>query len=376
VDELRKREPGGKWSVGIVGAGVTGLSAARALLDRGIEFDLFEPAAPGGAQSRGKTRLFMRRSKDPRIIALIRESLAVWSRWQREAGTELFARPGVVSFGKHVIGEDSRARAELDPSGIRNLSDDQLARLLPILGDPAGPATLDPESGAIWARVAIGVLLGWAGEYLIPRRVDAIEPLPDGRVRIHAGDIQRDHDAAIVAAGLGTGELARSLGVEIPIRPRAKVLTTHAIAPSLSGRPLPAIRGVRAGGETAYGMPVRTRDLYKIGFNRDLETSGDGSMNPEAVHVLAGEVEAWVREVMPGLVPDRLATFADWAIELPWGLDAIGVWRAGPVLMPAGMKMFGLAPVLGEVLADAAEGRAVREDFRPEKLLGEPQPGF
>lgn len=360
----------------IIGAGVVGLSAAKALIDRGVEVDVFEHDAPGGAQSRGRSRLFMRDSEDPRLMGLIEESRQLWQSWQREAGTELLSTHGMISFDDRSVPEDSRIRDELPDGGLLDLSADDLRSRLPILADPVGPATLDRHGGAIWARVAIGMLLGSAGGHIVPRRVDRLEVRADGRVKVHAGDLRRTHDAVIVAAGLGTAELATDLGVEIPMGRRAKVMTTHAIDPRFAGRGLPGFRGLEAGDEIAYGMPVRSRDMYKIGFYRDLEADDDGKLDPEAVGTLAGEVEEWVREEVPGLVPERLSTFADWSIGLPWGMDAVGIWRSGPALLPVGMKLFGLAPVLGEVLADAAEGGPVREELRPDQLLGDPQPGL
>lgn len=362
--------------MGIVGAGIVGLATARALERRGVDFEIFEPGAPGGAQSRGQTRLFVRPSEDPRVLALVDESLRLWLSWQAEAGTELLSRQGVISFGGQTISGASRVRQELAAPELRDLTVESLGDLMPYMADPAGPATLDPGSGAIWARVAVGTLLGSVAGFIVPGRVDRLELRADGRITIHAGEIRRTHDAVVVAAGLDTGRFAASLGVDIPIIRRAKVLTTHALEKPQPGRPLPGFRGLEAGGEVAYGMPVRTADRIMVGFNRDLECDGDGRIDPGAARELADQVEDWVRHTMPGLVPERLATFSGWAIGLPWGIDAVGIWRAGPVLLPAGTKMFGLAPVLGEVLADAAEGGPIRDEFRPERFLGEPQPGF
>lgn len=360
----------------VIGAGVIGLATAKALLDRGVEVDIFEHDAPGGAQSRGKTRLFLRESEDPRLMELAGESHDIWQAWQREAGTELLSAQGIVSFDRFSVPDESRIREELAGSGLTDLPDSRIRELLPILADPVGPATFDRGAGVIWARVAIGALLGWTGEFIVPRKVDRLECLADGRVRVHAGDIRRTHDAAVVAAGNATGRFASDLGIEIPMERKARVLTTHAIQPDHVGKRLPGFRGLEAGNEVAYGMPVRKQDMYKIGFHRDLEEDGDGRLDPGAVAELAGEIEDWVRQEVPGLVPDRLATFAYWATELPWGMNGIGIWRSGPVLLPVGMLMFALAPVLGQVLAEAAEGKPLREEFWPDQLLGDPQPGY
>jgi len=372
----KTRKQGGRWSVAVIGAGVVGLATARALLDRGIEVDIFEPGAPGGAQSRGRSRLYLRAIGDPRVRRLVDESVAIWNRWQEETGTVLLSPHGVISFGELAVARGSAVREELSGDDLRDLTEAEARKLLPQLARPAGPATLDTGAGTIWARLAVSALLGWSGDLIIPRRADGLEPLADGRVRVHAGDISRTYDAVVVAAGLESGPLVADLGVEIPMERRARVLTTHSLVPELVGRELPGFRGLEAGGEMTYGMPVRTGDLYEIGFYRDLRTDGNGRIVPEAVRQMAGKIEGWVREMVPGLGPDRMATFSDWVIELPWGMDAVGIWRAGPVLVPAGMRLFALAPILGEVLAEAAEGRPVRSDFRPDQLLGDPRAGF
>jgi sarcosine oxidase len=50
----------------------------------------------------------------------------------------------------------------------------------------------------------------------------------------------------------------------------------------------------------------------------------------------------------------------------------VAAWRTGAVTVVAGNNMFKLAPVLGELLADAVCAGEVPEILRPETELGRP----
>lgn len=354
--------------VAIIGAGIVGLATAKALERRGISFDIFEPDAPGGGQSRGCSRIFRHESEDPRIARLAADSMEIWRSWEREAGVEMVARTGVVTFGQAAVDRRRQIDRIAPELGLRELEPDDLNRVLPILGDIEGPAVLDPAGGTIWARVALGALFEAVGQHVIPCRVDSIDPLAGGRVAVRAGRIRQEYDAVVVATGVATPDWAARFGVDIPVRRQVGVWITHDVTPEHSGRAMSGIRFLEHGGETASGSPTRGYEGFTVTVHRDLQTE-DG-VDPRAVEDFAEEIEDWVAGVMPGLIPGRTNTRPCWVTLLPWGLDGVAIWREGPLLFTAGMQMFRLAPLLGEALADAADGGPVREGFRPEDRMG------
>lgn len=348
-----------------------------ALERRGIEYEIFEPDAPGGGQSRGGSRIYWYEKHDPELVELALESMRIWDAWERQMGVELVSRRGILTFGTEVISRlDGSPREpvseEVMPDReVRMLGPEEIHRLLPALDGITGPVAFDPAGATIWAQVAIGSLFSQVGQTVIPRRVDELVKLADGRVEIRAGDIHRVYDAAVVAAGISTPELARPLGVEVPICKRARVRTIHETRPKFSGRVSSGFRELRHRGQRIEGSPLRGYGRFGIGVDGDIETDDAGRVDPEVIHSKVEDVADQVAELIPGLVPKPSKALVCWATELPWGPDGVGIWTSGPILFPAGASLFRLAPVLGEELAEAAGGRPVRPELRPENRLGE-----
>src|SRR6201995_3177710 len=88
--------------IGIVGAGIIGLSGADALPRRGVSVTVYERGVPGNGQSGGDSRIFRHAHDDPRLIALARRSLNRWRGWEERSGRELVSRDGVLSLGPVV----------------------------------------------------------------------------------------------------------------------------------------------------------------------------------------------------------------------------------------------------------------------------------
>src|ERR1700759_3017579 len=85
--------------IGIVGAGIIGLSGADALPRRGVSVTVYERGVPGNGQSGGDSRIFRHAHDDPRLIAFARRSLERWREWGAECGQELVSRDGGVYLG-------------------------------------------------------------------------------------------------------------------------------------------------------------------------------------------------------------------------------------------------------------------------------------
>lgn len=357
--------------VGVVGAGIVGLAAAWELEQRGIEFDVFEYGAPGGGQSRGESRIFRHAHDDPRLIELALRSRRMWREWEHQFGVQLISPDGVVSIGPGLTDQLELMR-EVEP-GIRarEISPARLREILPILSPYDGRIVLEEEGGAIRTRLTIASLIQRVGTCLIPVKVDAVEILDGGQAAIRAGGIRRVYDAVIVCAGLGTDRLAVLNEVAIPVQVDAQIRVTYPIRPDRH-QGMASIRD-RSGGHGAdgiYGSPVRGDSHYSVGLSQTGAVSANGLIDWDQMGRLARRTDDWVREAMPGLDADRGESLTCWVTRMPWSSDGFGIWQRGPVFHLVGNNLFKLAPLLAEVLADAAVDGFVPEGFRPEGRLG------
>jgi sarcosine oxidase len=201
--------------VAVVGAGIVGLSTARALRDRGVRVTIYERHAPGGGQSAGHTRIFRLNHLDRRLVALAQRALSIWRRWEDEYRVSLVGRDGVL-----VAGPTARTRrdalTQAGESGSWIDAAEQEA-CLPLLRPLAGPVLLDAGGGPIRTGQAIGALARDLREALRQTEVLAVRAVAGRGVEVLTPQGSHRHDAAVLCAGQDTPRLARQLGVDIPI---------------------------------------------------------------------------------------------------------------------------------------------------------------
>jgi sarcosine oxidase len=326
--------------VAVVGAGVVGLAASAALLDRGAEVTCFERAGAVMAErSLGSTRIFRLAHATPDLVALTATARDGYRRWERRAGRPMIGDTGCVVSGPKSVAwaaamTDAGAPVRPAPDGPP----------LPARRRPA-EALFDPSGGVIDVDAVRDHLSAAVGAAVRHEPVYALEADGSGAVVwVPSGPAR--FDAVLVAAGAGTSPLAAQVGVHTP-----PGLQHHV----RFGFPLPA--------DEAWPCWIDTPETG-LGTYQHRSAPGTwavgGHFGPGAVAWERGrEAAATTCEVaVLGYAREHLTvepTVVErvYCASTPDLGDGFTVRREGAVLAVHGDNLFKLAPVLGDVLAGA-----------------------
>ncbi|HSH60053.1 MAG TPA: FAD-dependent oxidoreductase [Acidimicrobiales bacterium] len=357
----------------VIGAGIVGLSTAYSLAERGAGVTVYERGVPGNGQSGGDSRLFRHAHDDPRLVRLASRSRALWTEWETRLGVELVSTDGVVALGPSaqrrlgvVEGVGGVAARAIDPAEVHER--------LPLLAHYTGPAALDEAGGSIRTPAAIEALSGRLEASIVADEVISVRPVGGGGVEVRAGGACARYPSVVVCAGQGTAQLARGVGLSLPVNPAAHVRNTFAVAGDPPSRLACLQDSSDEFGETGiYGAPLPGNRHYALGLSQTVDVHEDGSLvDPAALAELSERASGYVRRALPGLDPQPVDYRHCWVTEVPWSDDGFAVWEADGIFFVAGHNLFKQAPALGDHLARAALGEGLDSELRPEAKLGAP----
>jgi sarcosine oxidase len=348
----------------VVGAGLLGLAAARALARRGWRVQVLEVAgAPGHERSgsKGDARIFRLGYPDPHYVEMAVLAREGWHELERSTGRRLLHVTGQVT-----LGDEAALRAIADALAEAGAPVEAVPAAAAAVRFPgiaaAGTVLVETESGVLAADECLRALSDGADfDVAVGRRVTALRQSPGSVVVTTADGTATEADVVVCCAG------AASLGL-------LDEATTVTAAPSLPQvayfaprRPHDAVPPVfiEWGDAMLYGLPVPGdgphRGTYKVSQHapgRPLDAFDPADPTPFAgpdADLLA-RLTGVVERLLPSLGPVPVATercVYDNAADGDFVLD-----RVGRVVVGCGTSghAFKFGPLLGRLLADLAEG--------------------
>jgi len=357
--------------VAVVGAGLLGSAAARALAACGVPTLLFEQFALGHARgsSHGATRIFRYSYPDPCYVEMAVRAGEAWARLTADAGEELLVRTGGLDAGP---GAEDCAKA-LAACGVAHawLTDGEVrARFPGIAAGPGERMLFQPDSGVSLAGRTVAALQRLARrDGAAIRASTPVLGIEAGRDRVllrtAAGEVTAR--AAVITAGPWAQSV---LAGALPHAPRLTVTVQQVryFAPRDPAAVWPTLIEWGPGGLVWYAVPAAG---VAPGIKVAAHTPGPavdprGGPFTEIDPALEEEAAGYVRDRLPGLDPAGLA--AETCLYTMTPDEDFVLDTAGPLVVGGGCSghAFKFGPLLGEFLADLALGRDIpvpRERF-------------
>jgi sarcosine oxidase len=338
----------------VVGAGLLGLAAGRALASRGRDVVVLEQAEVGHPDggSQGSCRIFRLGYDDPGYVTMARQARELWRQLEDLSGQQILRPTPHLTFGDGLQAVQDGMRLAGAPAEL--LTAREAAARFPGIAT-AGPALFEPESCVIAADLALRALAAAGPPVLAGVRVTAIED--DGRqVTLRADDGSvRTAEQVIVCAGPWTARLLARAGITLPSAP---TLEQVGYLKSAGGPPpeMPIFIGHAA--PAPYGLPVPDSPLYKIGLHQSGPAADPDDQDRGRDAALAARLAEIAARYVPGFEPWPARTercIYDNAPDEDFILD-----RAGRLVIGCGTSGHGFkfGPLLGSWLASLAMGEA------------------
>jgi sarcosine oxidase len=318
--------------VSVVGAGVMGLAAARALARRGHDvtvYEQFELEHTRGS-SHGSSRIFRLSYPDEEWVALAQRAFKLWRELENESGVQLLELHGLVDV-------ESDPTTRLDALEARAVShevlgaDDVRERFGFEYGD-VERLVFTPDAGISLADMTVSTLASEARRYGAEirehTRIESLDDVPG--------------DSVVVTAGGWAPKLLAAADVALDARPTRETVAYFA------GDPIASLIDELDGqffALTAPGLGVKA-GRHKAGG----ETDPDDDAEPDEDIVRA--VRDWVARRLPRVAatPLRAETCIYTNVEDErFVFERHGRYIVGSACSGHGFKF---APAVGETLAD------------------------
>jgi sarcosine oxidase len=331
--------------VAVVGAGINGLAAARAVARRGREVTLYEQFELEHAHgsSHGASRIFRLSYPDLEWVRLAQQALPRWRELEDESGERLLELNGIIEFVRGH-GEGSQRALEQAGATLELLDADEVVARFPMVRPPRGAtAVFQREAGIVRADRA--------------RRAFAAGARAHGaqiRTNMRVEDLDElDEEVVVVTAGSWARGLLARAGIELPVVATSETVTYYRLE---TDRPVPSVVDFKPGGR-GHGTYALADPTY--GLKLGIHQSGQ-PLDPDDPPGPDGELVELMRETTRRYFPtaDPEPAQVDTCLYTNTDDERFILERHGRVVVGSACSghAFKFAPVVGERLADLAEG--------------------
>ena len=341
----------------VVGGGVTGVAALRALALAGLDAVLLEQFALGHdrGSSHGASRIFRLAYPEARYVRLAQRAREGWRALEAEAGEELIAHTGSLDIGETAL-DVAAALAECG-APYEVLDGRTAATRWPISFGPDEPALFQPDGGMMYADRAIAALLDGAraagATTLEHAKLTGLrESGDDVTLETTAGEIKAG--AAVVAAGAWARDLLAPLGVQLATTPTRETISyfrhdRYEELPTVIDYALLPASHKSGDGRASYSLPAPAVGI-KAGFHRGGSTT-DPDFPGEVDEALVAWTAEWIARRYPHADPQPLASETCIYTNTP-DQDFV-VERHGRIVVASACSGHGFkfAPALAETIA-------------------------
>lgn len=351
--------------IAILGAGIFGVTAALELRRRGhavVLYDVGPLPHPDAASTDISKAVRMDYGADAFYTALMERAFVGWRRWNADFGVPLYHEDGVLFMSREALApggfeHDSLAVLRARGHAVERLDAAAIAARFPAWGRAGVHAEgyFNPTGG--WAasgRVA-GVLAEQARREGVAVRLGA-------RPAVEA--VERDADVVVVAAGAWTPKLLPELA-DVMWATAQTVMHFSVGDPAAWQPPRFPVWGADIARTGWYGFPAQADGVLKIAHHGEGEpVDPDAPRGWPGNQVPPGEearFRAFLREALPDLadaplVGARRCLYCD-TFDGDFWIDRHPDRPTLVVAAGGSGHGFKFAPVLGELIADAVEGR-------------------
>ncbi len=312
----------------VVGVGSVGSMASWQAASRGLRVigvDRFSIPGPFSAYA-GESRLFRKiYGEGGHYMPLLQRSQDLWRELERLSGAELLRTTGgAVTIYDEQNPALARYLAAAQEQGLAHdllRGDEARARYPEHVIRDVDVAVFDPEGGYLKSERAVVAALAEAtrlgARFLGGRKAHSVEAHGDRYI------VRTDHEEivasrVIVAQGTGAGAVAKDLGVHLSVRPQVLTWFPTVQPQSFTRQDLPvflrrAEEDGRSDGARFYGFPSADGWTVKVAGSVYMDEVESMEQPPTWDPSYLDPVRAWVREFLPGLIPEpvRVALCAD-----------------------------------------------------------------
>ncbi len=360
----------------VIGAGITGATAALALAEAGASVEVIDTWGPA-AMASGWTLAGVRQSgRDPAELPLALAAVAEWphlaerlgapTHYRQDGNLRLARNAEEVEIIRRLV--TAQNEAGLDLTFLPTLTD--VRAVAPALSDAVIAASFCPTDGHADPIATVTAILAAAeragAKLSYGERVVALER--DGARITHAvTDTRRiAAGAVLIAGGIHVNDLLTPLGAAIPLTvPIVTVVQTEAVAPTLG-----PVLGVA---NANLAVRQEANGSFRLTSGREdfdgalVEENGRPVARPRTKQIAA--TIARTAEVLPAIGEARFQAVWGGLLDLtPDGLPVIDhVPGLDNAVLAAGFSGhgFGIGPVTGPLAASLVLGGAPRFDIAP-----------